>query len=656
VVVRSLIVGLCLLPVYASAATMVADKIQQDSYGQISASGQVQLEGKDIRIKAESLHVDADSQAGVLQQATVYFDGYTLKGERLQRIDLERFKGENVEFSTCPEDEWAWSIVANEASLDKEEGLFSAKGAWFEWGGVPVLYAPVWRQALSRRSGFLMPKVDSSSRRGYEFILPFYWAGAPNWDVLFKPHWMSKRGMMSDVEWRYISNQYQASVQVQSIYDEQAQTQRGRLLSDIAWQLSPTIQANINIDAIMKDDGLYVADFPLLGENVSKAYLTSNAALSWKEGRDSATLSTRYQQRLGGLSNDGTLQVFPRFETQNYVDIGLPSQLSLQQQTTQFDRVSGFSGVRSGIKSSLIIPWYMQGGAVSLFWGIQGQVVGYDTQDFTSQTTSYAALSSSLQLEAPFERVFGQQQWRHEIKPILRIDVSTSPDQADIPRYDSALLPLSITNILQGNRYSGWDRFEHMQRVSLLLESSLEHKSEQLNVRRVIEGQLGLVWDDLQTSVDASVDVPPANRVSNLLAEITWLPSVQTRLSVGGQHDPKLDDWVESHASIRWSGEQQQYLSVSWQRTKASHSSALESLNASGKAQLNQRWHTYASVQYDLLKDYTLQAIAGLKYEHACWRLGVERYTNYLVGSSGTNDIGTRILLEFDGLGSFGDG
>jgi len=57
-----------------------------------------------------------------------------------------------------------------------------------------------------------------------------------------------------------------------------------------------------------------------------------------------------------------------------------------------------------------------------------------------------------------------------------------------------------------------------------------------------------------------------------------------------------------------------------------------------------------------LLKDYTLQAIAGLKYEHACWRLGVERYTNYLVGSSGTNDIGTRILLEFDGLGSFGDG
>ncbi|WP_157753624.1 LPS-assembly protein LptD [Ghiorsea bivora] len=654
---RSLIVvGLCLLPVYASAATMVADQIQQDSYGQISASGQVQLEGKDIRIKAEHLRVDADSQAGVLQQATVYFDGYTLKGERLQRIDLETFKGENVEFSTCPEDEWAWSIVADEASLDKEEGLFTAKGAWFELGGVPVLYAPVWRQALSRRSGFLMPKVSNSSRRGSEFTLPFYWAGAPNWDVMLQPHWMSKRGMMSDIEWRYMSNQYKASVRLQSIYDEQTQTQRGRLLSDVAWQISPAIQANINIDAITKDDGLYVADFPLLGENVSKAYLTSTAALSWKEGRDSATLSTRYQQRLGGLSNDATLQTLPRFDTQHYFDIGLSSQLSVQQQTTRFDRISGFSGLRSGVKSSLTIPWYMQGGAVSVFWGVQGQVVGYDTQNFTSQTTSYAAVASSLQLEAPFERVFGEQQWRHEIKPVLRIDVSASPNQADIPRYDSVLLPLSITNILQGNRYSGWDRFERMQRVSLLLETSLEHKSEQLNVRRVLEGQLGLVWDDLQTSVDAGVDVPPANRVSNVLAEISWLPSVQTRLSVGGQHDPKLNDWVESHASMRWSGEQQQYLAASWQRTKASHSSALESLNVSGQAQLNQRWHTYASVQYDLLRSYTLQAIAGLKYEHACWRLGVERYQNYLAGSNGESDIGTRILLEFDGLGSFGDG
>ncbi|MDQ7058102.1 MAG: LPS assembly protein LptD [Ghiorsea sp.] len=652
-----MMVGFCVVaPWCAGAETMVANEIQQDMYGQISASGQVVFQGKDIRIKADRLDVDGDSQAGSLQGATVYIGDYTLKSKRLQRIDLENFEGEDVEFSTCPEDEWAWSIVAEQASLDREGGLFTAKNAWFEWGGVPVLYTPIWRQALTRRSGFLMPKIASSNVRGSELTIPFYWAGSPDWDVTLQPHWMSKRGMMSDIEWRHMSANHQAEIQVQSIYDERTQKQRGRLLSDISWQLSSGIQADINIDAIAKNDGLYVADFPLLDENVSQSYLTSSAALRWQEGRDSATLSTRYQQRLGGLSNDATLQTLPRLDTQHYFDVGLPALLSVQQQTTQFDRITGFSGVRTGVETAITIPWYMQGGAVSVFWGIQGQVVGYDTKDFTTQTTSYAALASSLQLEAAFDRVFAAQQWRHEIKPVLRIDVSNAPNQFDIPRYDSVLLPLSITNILQGNRYSGWDRFERMQRVSLLLESSLEHKDEKTDARRVFEAKLGLVWDALQTSVDAGVDAPAASRVSNLLAELTWLPNVQTRLSLGGQHDPTLNDWVESHASMSWSGEQQQYMRASWQRTKASHSTALESLNASGQVQLAKRWHTYASVQYDLLRNDTLQATAGLKYEHACWRFGLERYQNYLVGSNGASDVGTRILLEFDGLGSFGDG
>ncbi|MDQ6977951.1 MAG: LPS-assembly protein LptD, partial [Ghiorsea sp.] len=232
-----MMVGFCVVaPWCAGAETMVANEIQQDMYGQISASGQVVFQGKDIRIKADRLDVDADSQAGSLQDATVYIDGYTLKSKRLQRIDLENFKGENVEFSTCPEDEWAWSIVAEQASLDRENGVFTAKNAWFEWGGVPVLYTPIWRQALTRRSGFLMPKIANSNVRGSELTIPFYWAGSPDWDVTLQPHWMSKRGMMSDIEWRHMSANHQTEIQIQSIYDEHTQKQRGRLRGDINWQ------------------------------------------------------------------------------------------------------------------------------------------------------------------------------------------------------------------------------------------------------------------------------------------------------------------------------------------------------------------------------------------------------------------------------------
>jgi len=44
----------------------------------------------------------------------------------------------------------------------------------------------------------------------------------------------------------------------------------------------------------------------------------------------------------------------------------------------------------------------------------------------------------------------------------------------------------------------------------------------------------------------------------------------------------------------------------------------------------------------------------GVVYEHACWRMGLEGYQDAPVGSTGQQDQGMRILLEFEGLGSFG--
>ncbi len=645
---------LVMLPAYAGAASLVADEIQQDAYGQIEARGHVQIQGGDVRIKASQLRIDMDSRAGSLRDATVYFPDFILRGDVLQRHDLEHFSGEQVVFSSCPEDEQAWAIVAKQAQLDREKGVFTAQSAWFEWGGVPVLYTPYWRSSLYRSSGFLMPRTGQSQVRGTEVSIPFYWAAAPHWDMTFTPRWMSLRGTMADIEWRHRTASSRAQVQLQAIDDAATQKQRGRLRTDVVWQASPTIRAMLNIDAVRKDDGLYVVDYPLLGENTSKSYLTSTASAGWYQGREHAVLSARYQQRLGGLSNDATLQVLPRFETRHDWDVGLPELLTIRHQTTRFDRVTGYSGLRSGIQAAVTLPWYMQGGAVTALWGIKAQTVGYDNQGFAQSTSAYVAVAGSAQLEAAFERVFASGRWRHEVKPVLRLDISDAPNQSDIPRYDAALQPLSMSNILLGNRYSGWDRFERMRRLSMLLVSSLEHKQDDGLVRRLLEGKLGVVWDDLRQSVDPAVDAPASYRLSNILAEAAWLPTPRTRLSLGGQFDSHRNDWVESHAHTGWTGERGQYLNISWQKTTPAHSVALESLTANAKAWLAARWYGSASVQYDMLRQVMLHNQLGIVYEHACWRMGIEGYQNAPVSSNGVKDTGMRVLLEFDGLGSFG--
>ncbi len=643
-----------MVPLWAQAGELSANQIHRDPYGMIHAEGDVHLQAKDFTIQAKQLNLDVDAQSGDMVEATVTFDsGHILSGDYLKRIDLAHFSGKNIIYTDCPEDAWAWAILADSATLDQEEGTFVAKNARFEWGGIPLLYVPRWEHALSRRSGFLMPKVGNSSRRGAEFIAPFYWAASPDWDMTLTPRWMSLRGTMADVEWRHRSKLGREEIQIQSIHDQQTGKQRSRVRTDMVWRPATSIDAMLNIDAV--NDGLYIADFPSDGDVAAAAYLTSTAALSWRDGSDSAILSSRYQQVLGGASNTGTLQILPRVETRHYFNVGEDQTIKLAQQTTNFKRDVGVSGVRVGLQPSWSKPWQMQGGAVSATWSVLGQYVGYESKQFNDRSSSYGALASSLQMQAIFERISENKQWRHEIKPVLRVDVSQTKNQSNQPRYDSSLLPLSFSNLLQGNRYSGWDRFERMRRVSMLLASSLQNKDNTGDVRTVLQGQVGLVWDGLRETVDANVAAAPTRVVSNVLAEMAWMPFANWRATMGGQHNPDLKQWVERHASLSWSGESQQYFNMAWQQTQPSYATEAKAFSLAGKTRLSQRWSSSITSQYDVLRKHMNHTTIGAAYHHACWDFSMEGFKNYQVGSKGLTDMGWRFLLVFEGLGSFGD-
>jgi LPS-assembly protein len=635
------------------AGEIRANQIQRDPYGMIHAQGDVHAETHGLVIQAQSLSYDVDSQAATLTDARIKTKaGDRLSGQALHRIDLETFEGEGVTYTLCEDDSLAWKIVADDAKFDREHGIFEAHGAKFVWGGIPVLYTPYWQHALTRRSGLLMPSISNSTRRGFQWDIPFYWAGAPNWDMTLTSRSMKLRGTMADIEWRHRSAVGEEVLQVQAIKDKETSTSRGRLRTDMGWRLTPSIDASMDIDAV--SDGLYIADFPFYsGDRESAPYLTSNALVAWRNGSDNAVLSTRYQQVLGGASNAATLQVLPRLQTRNYFGVFAEQDIKLEHQTTVFQRDVGVSGTRVGLRPSWSMPWQMEQGAVSANWTVLGQYVGYHSKQFTSTSSSYAALASSLQLEAKFERIFADRQWRHELKPIVRFDVSSTADQGANPRYDSSLLPLNMSNLLQGNRYSGWDRFERMRRVSFLLASSLQTKDDNV-VRTVLDMKLGMAYDGLRETVDAAIAPAPSEAVSNLLAEIAWMPAPAWKLDAGGQHPVQGNRWVEAHGGIHWVGDKQ-YAHLSWRRTDASYSRAAEALTFSGRLKVSQGWSSYAHGQYDILRKHTIQTTLGLAYQHACWDMSIEGYKSYQVGSNSLTDIGWRFLLTFEGLGSFGD-
>ncbi|WP_213384739.1 LPS assembly protein LptD, partial [Bacillus subtilis] len=66
----------------------------------------------------------------------------------------------------------------------------------------PYLQLPIGDR---RRSGFLIPNAKYGSNNGFEFVLPYYWNIAPQVDATITPHYMSKRGMQFENEFRYLT-------------------------------------------------------------------------------------------------------------------------------------------------------------------------------------------------------------------------------------------------------------------------------------------------------------------------------------------------------------------------------------------------------------------------------------------------------------------
>jgi LPS-assembly protein len=71
---------------------------------------------------------------------------------------------------------------------------------------VPVAYVPYfWTPdpTVRRKTGFLAPHYVSSTAVGYGVAVPFFWAMAPNYDLTFQPTYLSRQGVLGQVEWRH---------------------------------------------------------------------------------------------------------------------------------------------------------------------------------------------------------------------------------------------------------------------------------------------------------------------------------------------------------------------------------------------------------------------------------------------------------------------
>lgn len=637
--------------------TLVADQVSYDATKQqIEATGNITIESKDATIHAASARMQTSDKSGELEKADVTFkQGERLSAERMIRHSQTSYSAEGATFTTCPEDEETWKVRAEKVDVDQEEGLLTAKHTTFRVADIPLFYTPYWQHPLRRRSGLLIPYVATSRTRGTEWALPYYLAPADNWDATITPHYMTARGMMGEAEVRHVSQAGAETIQVEGLRDKVTSSQRSRLRGEIQWALPYDMHFSGSADHV--SDRFYLTDFATDEANVSSTYLQSSARLSQSFEQGDWALSARHQQNLTLSSNASTLQILPRLESGIRIPVASGNIiLHLDQESTRFSRKTGVDGWRVDVNPYIEIPWQLSGGGIQSTLQLGGRHTRYWLRDLPGkQILKRNTFEASLDNRISFERISSDRRWRHSLTPILRYDYTTAPDQSNLPNFDSSFGQLSMSNLLGGNRFTGRDRIERLSRISLMLQTELQHKrGEDSAAMSVLQASVGAAYDLKRESVDPALLAAPTHPFSNLLGNITIHPINTVTISANGQYDPVGKFWATASSSLTISDASTYNFNVGWQRTNARYALAAELVTANASVHVTSRWELFGNLQYDRLLKLTQQTSGGIHYTHPCWDIRLEGYRSNLNGTAGNSDIGYRFLIGFKGLGSVG--
>ncbi|HUT53080.1 MAG TPA: LPS assembly protein LptD [bacterium] len=421
-------------------------------------------------LAAEEVQVQTDQATGwvVKGRLTVPWHGavFQFSGGRIQRIDGHTYLIEQGDFTWCaceggePPD---WSVSADRIEADVS-GDAVVRGGRVRIRNHPLFAVPYFRYPIGteRRTGFLMPVIETTSSDGFQIEEPFYWVISPSADLTLGPRWIWERGINLGAEVRYdYGDLARGTTRGFVIDDGKEHAWRGGIRIIHRTDAGDIFSAASDLALVSANEDLF--DFPYrdLGDENQRA-LESRLYLSyhWPYMNLTAELAA-FDDLMGGdlrsspFGNDRDQEMVQRLPAVTYTLLTRPLFGPLL-----FD-VSGYAvnyyrqDVEAGrgqlitLMPRVALPWRIAG-AVD-FWmdaGFREWFVAPD-QAFNSTSTYTGRPEADLYLSAQWERIFenGGRRYRHVIRPELVGFYAGAPDEpADA--FFQTILPGRATQLL----------------------------------------------------------------------------------------------------------------------------------------------------------------------------------------------------------------
>ena len=580
--------------------------------------------------------------------------------------ELSRYNG--VAFTSCPPGNQDWVIHADRLKMNKKTGKASAKHAWMEFKGLPVFYTPYISFPLDDRrlSGFLSPSFGESDKTGFDMSVPYYWNIAPNYDLTITPRYMSKRGGMLGGEFRYLTKMTEGEIGVEVLpYDTKRKEARYAGTFKSRSRFTPRITANTDLNYVSDDD--YLDELKTALGVSYDSYLRSSADINYnREGVAFRTRLQSYQTIDKNIADfDKPYQQLPQVTLNlNHSFEHLPIDLDMDNEYVYFYRSeSGIrpTGHRFNTKPSVEFPIETAGSFIKPKFSLQYTQYELSDQPFgRSESISRVLPIFSTDSGLIFEKnlKLGDSKYIHTIEPRLFYLYIPKTDQEDIPDFDTALYDFSFNSLFRENRFSGSDKVQDANQVTVAMSSRLLDSESGHERLKLSLGQLFYFRD---REVTLQGDPIETSSFSNLVAELSGQITDHVSFSSGMQWNYDLNDFTRGQAEIRYRDRPDRLINLGYRYRKddLTEDVSIHQADASIRWPIYDNWYGVARWQYSFRYSSTKDSFLGLEKESCCWRFRVlwRRFTDTL--NDDTSDVeleqGVFIQLELKGLSSFGD-
>ena len=619
------------------------------------ANGEFVLHDKDLRGSAELLSRDADN---------------------IVRID----EGE-VTFCAPGNDDW--HLNARRIRLDLDEGVGVARGATLQARGTPLMYLPWVSFPIDdrRRSGLLFPTFGTDSRGGVDFGVPLYLNLAPQYDLLYVPRFIGERGLNHEVQARYL-DRWRGNWQVGGSYINNDSNFRNDFPDEGDGQ---------RWLADVRHNGLYS------GRWRSQIRYTRVSDPDFIRDLETSRLDTRRDVnllQLGQLDYLGE-DWLVSLQAQRFQPLAediLEDYRKLPQITVQH-RNSGesfnlnplamlqYSNFESDTEPVTGQRLYAEAGAsypMTWSWGFLHPTAKYRLLEYRLDRRDDSGLDDEPGVQAALASVdsglFFERETRlagrdvvQTLEPRLYYLYSQFERQEDQPDFDSAELTFNYNQLFRDTRFSGRDRLDDANRLSIGLTTRFldrESGEERFNA------SIGQTYYFTNRRVRLLASDPELERSnSELSGEFNFYPNERLSIRSNLQYDPSEERWNAGNILASYSRGSRAVFNVgySYRRPVAlvGNQPDTEQSHLSAYFPINLNWRVFMAWNYSFEADRSVEDMIGIEYDSCCWRVRL-LHLRYFDTARGQlpdfnspeldREYATQVQFVLKGLGGFGTG